>query len=84
MSDLLKQKRISVRDRRLVRLVDYDLLLGMTSERCTQLEQERDEARLLAKEAQRNLSQYENVHQISSTDIKISDVKLGGGSYGGK
>ena len=54
------------------------------SEHCAQLEQERDEARLVAQEAQRNLSQYENVHQISSTDIAISDVKLGGGSYGGK
>ncbi|XP_065845449.1 probable serine/threonine-protein kinase DDB_G0267514 isoform X2 [Oscarella lobularis] len=52
------------------------------SEHCAQLEQERDEARLVAQEAQRNLSQYENVHQISSTDIAISDVKLGGGSYG--
>ncbi|XP_065845347.1 uncharacterized protein [Oscarella lobularis] len=54
----------------------------MTSERCTQLEQERDEARLVAQEAQQNMSQYENVRQISSTDINISDVKLGGGSYG--
>ena len=62
---------------------DYDLLLGRMSERCAQLEQERDEARLVAQEAQRNLSQYENVHQISSTDINISDVKLGGGSHGG-
>ena len=66
-------------------LQDYDsFLLGMTSERCTQLEQERDEARLVAQEAQQNMSQYENVRQISSTDINISDVKLGGGSYGGK
>ena len=64
--------------------MDYDPLLGRMSEHCAQLEQERDEARLVAQEAQRNLSQYENVHQISSTDIKISDVKLGGGSYGGK
>ena len=53
------------------------------SEHCAQLEQERDEARLVAQEAQRNLSQYENVYQISSADIDISDVKLGGGSYGG-
>ena len=67
--------------------MDYDLLLGRISEdnarRCAQLEQERDEARLVAQESQRNLSQYENVHQISSTDINMSDIKLGGGSYGG-
>ncbi|XP_065845457.1 probable serine/threonine-protein kinase DDB_G0281745 isoform X2 [Oscarella lobularis] len=56
--------------------------LRRMSEHCAQLEQERDEARLVAQEAQRNLSQYENVYQISSADIDISDVKLGGGSYG--
>ena len=53
------------------------------SQHYAQLEQERDEARLVAQEAQQNLSQYEKVCRISSTDIKISDVKLGGGSYGG-
>ncbi|XP_065845294.1 uncharacterized protein [Oscarella lobularis] len=52
------------------------------SERSAQLEQERDEARLVAQEAQRNLSQYESVHQFSSPDVIISDVKLGGGSHG--
>ena len=59
-------------------------LLGRMSERCAQLEEERDEARLVAQEAQRNLSKYENVRLISSTDVEVSDVKLGGGSYGGK
>ena len=65
-------------------LYDNDLFLGRMSERSAQLEQERDEARLVAQEAQRNLSQYESVHQFSSPDVIISDVKLGGGSHGGK
>ena len=64
--------------------MDYDLLLGRMSERCAELEEERDEARLVALEAQRNVSKYENVRLISSTDVEVSDVKLGGGSYGGK
>ena len=50
---------------------------------CEQLEEERDAARLVSDEAQRNLSKYEDVLKISSTDVHISDVKLGGGSYGG-
>ena len=50
------------------------------SEQCFELKKERDEARLVSEEAQRNLSQYEALRQISSTDIEISDVKLGGGS----
>ncbi|XP_065845063.1 uncharacterized protein [Oscarella lobularis] len=52
------------------------------SERCNQLEQERDALHLVSEEAQRNLSKYEEVLKISSDDIEMSDVKLGGGSYG--
>ncbi|XP_065841159.1 serine/threonine-protein kinase TNNI3K-like isoform X2 [Oscarella lobularis] len=52
------------------------------NERCAQLEEERDEARLVAQEAQRNLSKYESVPLISSADVDVQDVKLGGGSHG--
>ena len=51
---------------------------------CAQLEEERDQARLVAQEAQRNSRKDEHVRLISSTDVEVSDVKLGGGSYGGK
>ena len=54
------------------------------TERCVQLEQERNEARLVAEEEQRNSRKYKDAWRISSTDIEIGDVKLGGGSYGGK
>ncbi|XP_065844959.1 serine/threonine-protein kinase TNNI3K-like isoform X2 [Oscarella lobularis] len=53
-----------------------------TERRCTQLEQEREEACLLAEEAQRNLSKYEEVFKISPDEVNMSDIKLGGGSYG--
>ena len=64
--------------------MDYVLLLGMTSERCTQLERQLNAEKLVSAEAQRNLSKYEDALKISSTDVEVSDVKLGRGSYGGK
>ena len=67
--------------------MDYDLLLGRLSEenarRCAQLEQERDEARLLTAELQASLSKYEDVLKIPSIDVQISGLKLGGGAFGG-
>ena len=54
------------------------------SERCAQLEQQLNAEQLVSAEAQRNLSKYEDVFKICSTDVEVSDVKLGGGSYGGK
>ena len=62
----------------------HTLLGDRVSERCNQLEQERDALHLVSEEAQRNLSKYEEVLKISSDDIEMSDVKLGGGSYGGR
>ncbi|XP_065845061.1 serine/threonine-protein kinase TNNI3K-like isoform X2 [Oscarella lobularis] len=53
-----------------------------TSERCAQLKRELDATKLVSEEAQRNLSKYEDVLKISSADVQMSDVKLGGGSYG--
>ena len=61
----------------------YDPSLGRSSERCAQLERQLDAERLVSEEAQRNLSRYEDVLKISSTDVEVGDVKLGGGSYGG-
>ncbi|XP_065845535.1 serine/threonine-protein kinase TNNI3K-like isoform X2 [Oscarella lobularis] len=49
---------------------------------CSQLRQERDEARLVAEEAQRNLSKYEEIVKVPSTEIEQSGIKLGGGAYG--
>ncbi|XP_065845344.1 ubiquitin carboxyl-terminal hydrolase 15-like [Oscarella lobularis] len=51
-------------------------------ERCSRLEQERDETRLVAEEAQRNVSIYEDVLKVPATEVEMSDVKLGGGAYG--
>ncbi|XP_065836960.1 uncharacterized protein [Oscarella lobularis] len=56
--------------------------LRRSSERCAQLERQLDAERLVSEEAQRNLSRYEDVLKISSTDVEVGDVKLGGGSYG--
>ncbi|XP_065845260.1 uncharacterized protein [Oscarella lobularis] len=56
--------------------------LERMTERCVQLEQERNEARLVAEEEKRNSRKYKDAWRISSTDIEIGDVKLGGGSYG--
>ena len=64
--------------------MDYDLFLGRMSERCTQLERQLNAEKLVSAEAQRNLSKYEDVLKISSSDVEVNDVKLGGGSYGGK
>ena len=57
--------------------------LAEAEERCSQLEQEGDETRLVAEEAQRNLSIYEEVLKVPATEVEMSDVKLGGGAYGG-
>jgi len=49
----------------------------------SQLEQDAENAQRLIEEATRRFSKFFDLLQISSSDLKISHIVLGGGSYGG-
>ncbi|XP_065843823.1 serine/threonine-protein kinase TNNI3K-like isoform X2 [Oscarella lobularis] len=56
--------------------------LAESTRECSRLKQERDEARLVAEEAQKTLSKYEEILKVPSTEIEQSGIQLGGGAYG--